>query len=525
MYCNTYDIPNFVSGASLRVYFQNVGGMRTKSKDFLLATSRLDYDVYVIVETWLNEGFFDEEYFDPKLFLTFRKDRDFANTGQKKGGGVLIAVNRSLHSLKFQLHNQDTLLDQLCVCVSSSSGSTFICCSYIPPNSGDCLYNGHVENIVNLCETHTDANFCILGDFNLPDIVWSDFQYNGILTPTNVTRSNENSLIDNTLSCNLIQINNLFNTLSRLLDLIFVDENLIYQLSESTFPVCLSDRHHIPIAIHLHNFDAIPTSPALDNSSFNFRSTDFGDLNNVLFEINWENIFPSNDVSVCYDIFLSNLTETFQSIVPRFGPRLHKLPWYNKTLKRLKNKRNKLNNFFKADSDNILLREQFTTSVRQFNVLDKFLYNRYMGRLENELKENPKAFWNFIRSKRGSTNIPICMSFNGVRSQSLPETVELFADFFKSNFDDATVDLNDSYSRSGLYDGLEFGSLVISGDDVSNAMSSLKPSLKCDSDGLCAFVLKFCSLSLCIPLRHIFNLSLSSGTFIDRWKKFHLSNL
>lgn len=38
--------------------------------------------------------------------------------------------------------------------------------------------------------------------------------------------------------------------------------------------------------------------------------------------------------------------------------------------------------------------------MREFNVLDKFLYNKYILHCENELKENPKSFWNYVRSKR-----------------------------------------------------------------------------------------------------------------------------
>lgn len=113
----------------------------------------------------------------------------------------------------------------------------------------------------------------------------------------------------------------------------------------------------------------------------------------------------------------------------------------------MKNKRNKYHKLYKANTANAVLRDQYTNYVNQFNVLDKFLYNRYIGKLEAELKENPKAFWNFIRSKRGSSNIPTCMCFNGKCSQSLPDTVAFFAEFFKSNFDSEADNPNNSHAH------------------------------------------------------------------------------
>ncbi|XP_036345877.1 probable serine/threonine-protein kinase PLK [Rhagoletis pomonella] len=137
-----------------------------------------------------------------------------------------------------------------------------------------------------------------------------------------------------------------------------------------------------------------------------------------------------------------------------------------------KNKRNKYHKLYKANTANAVLRDQYMNYVNQFNVLDKFLYNRYIGKLEAELKVNPKAFWNFIRSKRGSSNIP---------------AFEFFAEFFKSNFYSEADNPNNSNARSKLSERIDFGSLTSTELDVSTSMSTLKPSLKCDSDGLCAY--------------------------------------
>ncbi|KAH8243543.1 hypothetical protein KR032_008423 [Drosophila birchii] len=77
--------------------------MRTKSEAVYLASSQLKYDVIILVETWLNIDFFDNEFFDPNLYQVFRKDRDAVRTQCSRGGGVLIAVKRSLRCTSVRL--------------------------------------------------------------------------------------------------------------------------------------------------------------------------------------------------------------------------------------------------------------------------------------------------------------------------------------------------------------------------------------------------------------------------------------
>lgn len=54
-------------------------------------------------------------------------------------------------------------------------------------------------------------------------------------------------------------------------------------------------------------------------------------------------------------------------------------------------------------------------------------------------------------------------------------------------------------------------------EDVFNGIANLKPSTNTDADGLSVILFKNCP-SLIEPLRHIFNLSLSAGVFLDDWK-------
>ena len=60
------------------VYYQNVRGLRTKSKKFFLEIENADYDIIALSETWLTTGHHSEEYFSSR-YLVFRCDRDYEN--------------------------------------------------------------------------------------------------------------------------------------------------------------------------------------------------------------------------------------------------------------------------------------------------------------------------------------------------------------------------------------------------------------------------------------------------------------
>lgn len=91
----------------LKMYYQNVRGLKLKTKKFrtnLLANS---YDVVLLCETWLRPDIFSSELFDDR-YIVYRKDRNNPALGKKDGGGCLIAVKNHLYSKRvdsFELDN------------------------------------------------------------------------------------------------------------------------------------------------------------------------------------------------------------------------------------------------------------------------------------------------------------------------------------------------------------------------------------------------------------------------------------
>lgn len=76
-------------------YYQNCRGIMSKLSDIRLNIMSCNYDVIVLVETWLNPGINDMELVDDR-YTVFRRDRDLSQTAKLDGGGVFVAVLKTL---------------------------------------------------------------------------------------------------------------------------------------------------------------------------------------------------------------------------------------------------------------------------------------------------------------------------------------------------------------------------------------------------------------------------------------------
>lgn len=489
--------------------------MRTKAKNVFDISSQHEFDVIVLVESWLNADFYDAEFFDTTLYNVYRKDRNADRTGCSRGGGVLVAVKSHYKSSLCTIDDDGGLLDQLIISISGYSTVLLLCVSYIPPGSADVLFSKHLYNILFMDENMAEnTSLCVMGDFNLKSVHWSKFGNNTFLSPSNVNQYHEIDCVDNLTSLNLIQINHIANKLNRFLDLVFVPHDCKFNVYECLLPISPSNLHHIPLVIEIDSFNFFKYSPSLNSYDFNFNLCDFDVLNSNFACIDWMTIFCSLPTSLCYEEFLKNILDICNDNIPIRKAKPYKLPWYTRGLKKLKNLRNKFHNRFVESGDSDCL-AKFTYYQREFNCLNKFLYKQFLLEKENGIKNTPKLFWTFIKSKKKSSDIPSTVKYNGNISKSCGETVHMFADFFESNFESSSANVTGflcSLSKVNV------GYMVVSEEDVYSAIMLIKNGFKSDADGLCAHLLKKCASTFTFPLTYIFNMSLREGVFIDHWK-------
>ena len=240
--------------APLNIYYQNVRGLRTKANIFLRNVLLNSYDIICITESWLLDGICDSELVDER-YLVWRRDRNYSETGQSLGGGVLIAIKRELVSDCH--HDWCSSAEDLWITLSlrrsrpQTAFKIHICCIYIcGQNQGysmDQQLINFSDKLSDIVTSHPNDCFIVLGDFNLPNVAWCHSDVENALTPTNIAGTSQTIFFDNINFCNLQQYNSITNVNSRLLDLIFSNNNI--EVHECDIPLVEMDSHHPPLCI------------------------------------------------------------------------------------------------------------------------------------------------------------------------------------------------------------------------------------------------------------------------------------
>lgn len=438
-----------------------------------------------------------------------------------RGGGVLIAVNSKFNSKQCKLLNDSDDIEQICVCVSSkglSSKDFYFIASYIRPRSTIDLYSVHIININSLIsELTTDQYPCVLGDFNLGEIDWCFIENEFTLVPFNTYKEIESLVVDSLSSLNLFQINHITNYLGRILDLVFINNDLKYCIETVQCPLLNNSVHHIAFELNFEFYEFALLSPTEDRN-FNFVNADFIALNSFYSAFDWENIFQNGSLKDMYTIFKSILFEGLELFVPISKKKTSlKLPWHNKRLKNLENVKNKAFKRFKLTGQNFD-RFRFLQFRREFDFLNRFLYKQYINSTESNIRKNSKSFWIFINSKRKNvSHFPQCMEYGNEKSNDLQSSTDLFAKFFKSSYNkDIIEDLNSKYSNFNA--DINFVLPHLSVNEVLDGLCELDVSKKAGYDKIPPLLLSKCSSSICFPLTLLYNKSLLSGEFVDEWK-------
>uniref|UniRef100_A0A2H1WP78 SFRICE_018476 n=1 Tax=Spodoptera frugiperda TaxID=7108 RepID=A0A2H1WP78_SPOFR len=149
---------------SLTFYYQNCRGLRTKLHTLFMNILSFSYDVIVLTETWLIPDISDSEYIDDR-YLVFRSDRDRSATEKRDGGGVLIAILRSLRPTNFFTHLARTDFEHVLVQLPASHPTKrhIISAAYIPPRSPGDLYSSHFDMLQDIfSDVSTDTFYVIV---------------------------------------------------------------------------------------------------------------------------------------------------------------------------------------------------------------------------------------------------------------------------------------------------------------------------------------------------------------------------
>lgn len=497
--------------AEISIFAQNVNGLRTKSAMCFRNSSTYDHKFYALTETNLNGSLVSSEFFN-NHFDVCRKDR--CETGsQQERGGVLIASLFSFASNEIQIPNTR---DIECICIQILINSTldlFIVNSYIKPGASSEIYEKHRQAFRYVASIMRQSDVIVItGDFNIPGATW-DFEStdSNILLPSNVQPVFAADFIEIVLTCGVYQVNRVLNENGRLLDLIFTNEIVNFDVNRAK-PLVNCEGHHPPLLL---TFEWHLEVNEQTRKISNFKKGDYVGLNRFLHAMNIEQLLLGNSVDGMVDVLCDILTDAIDKFIPKITiKRNRNCPWGTKELQRLKNLRNKEWKRFKLTGDVL----PFETAFAAFDSLNTKLYDDFVRSMSENVQSNSKQFWQFVNSRRHTINNPKFLRYGNVSTCETKRQADLFADFFATTFKAASGinGVNDSLlddNTPSIAEALHIDNLSL---DEFFIFQELEAKKGAGPDGVHPLILRNCSALLYKPLWIIFNESLSLGRFPNR---------
>ena len=384
------------------------------------------------------------------------------------------------------------------------------------------VFQKHVDAIEFICSLTEPTDVVLVGgDFNLEKLSWILDEANPLLVVPNVVSGVESCLCDGLSGLGLNQINYLRNMNGRLLDLIYCSLSSDINIMQSENPLVKEDLpHHIALEIHLELPEKCPDATVDDAEyCYDFSKANFDQLNAYINEYDFESHFSRlQDLNDMVMYFYYVLFIGFEWFVPKKKISSSKHPpWYNRTLIRLLNKKNKAFRRYVSSSRCGRLYNSYKFFRKKFANYQSFLYNEYLNKIQNNLRIDPKSFYKFAKFKSNSPVIPSLMEFNNVTASNISDICDLFADYFESVYCQPSSDdpVPANLVTSNVVD---IGSVEISCEMVLNYLLKINTRKCCGPDLVPPLFLKNCASSLAVPLTSLFNKSLSSGVFPNCWK-------
>lgn len=484
---------------NLSVLFFNSNSIKGKLNEIKALNEVYKPDIVSICETKIDNTFDDNELFGQGYTVT-RKDRTF------HGGGVLVATNNNtlagcvvtsvvgtgesiITSIKLSQHVKFNLI-------------TF----YRPPQYSD------LEELSSILEFDSQVPSIVIGDINLPDIVWKD-GFGTVKLESNKFGFHKRAL-DIITSNNFKQLvseptHKKFNTL----DLILINTILLDDLyvDHRVLPP-ISDHNAIILDIACDTF--LPSKPSKPLPKYNYKRADFSKISVIYDEL--LNELPHIDCKNQWDRFTETVSLA-KTHIPVLLTNPKNKAWITRDIIRLIRKRDRVFQRCKEypTTENILLEKQLAKEVktRVRKAKSDFLKLHITGQLS---VGNTKPLYKFISNNRGHSNT-IC-SLDGVDQNDIPNTL---AQYFSSVFVTEEVDERDLPSISC---NIAFPMANISVDiqgliKLVDAMDRRKSS---GPDKISAYFLQsMCknvsSFSKC--LRIIIDSSINSGFVPFEWRR------
>ena len=526
-------IKNPGPGSNLSVCFHNVQGLipfgdlgkkhpkldNTKCLQLTTFLHKTKTDIILLNETWLKGSIRDSELLPTDHFKLFRRDRsvqshppDPLNPKKFKanGGGVAIAVRTDLDIKSKQL-KLGCVAEILAVEFTTASGQKLIICTcYRVGTLGPDNHDRIVGAIRSLTRTKKLTKIVLVGDFNLPGVDWSS-----LASPVPIEQKFVDSFVDLGLEQCVDQPTHVGgNTLDILLS---NSASNVLNLRVAELDSVVEGSPHNPLFFDISM--RVPKRKQVKRECFKFSKAYWDGLNYDFCHTNWNALFSSGDPDTCSGILDARIRELQDKHIPKTTIKcdFNQGRWFDAECHQAYKKKERLRRKFRRTGD---LTDGIKASAakKDFKKLHDCKQEEFLlGDDDGDTALIKKKFWNYNKSKTGSSRIPEFVTLED-ESRSCPQDqAKLFNQFFCDQFSDrSSYDIPVDFSADSTFD-IDFDHRKI-----RKLLMNINPSRAHGPDGVHGRVLKNCAVGLAYPLSLLFSMSYNTGKLPDKWKQAHV---
>ena len=296
----------------------------------ILAHTKQTHLVFVS-ETWFNNN----SATVLQGYNTFNHDRT------DRGGGVAIFSKSDLNASEATGFTT-TISEQVWVQLTLANEKLLLGCIYRPPNASHQITNDIIKNIKLASRLIKKKNYdglILTGDFNLPNIQWS----NSMAFTANTPDEQTNKFLD-LLSSEALTQNFHFPTFikacgdpTNTLDYIISEsQNRIKKISSSP-PLGMALQGHLIIDWKLA-LNSIHQNEKFHSIKLNYKKGDYTNLSKFISSHDWPTLLENKPIEESYECFLSIYKSAIDSFIPKSNPNTNKKfrqPWMNPDLLQL----------------------------------------------------------------------------------------------------------------------------------------------------------------------------------------------
>jgi Reverse transcriptase (RNA-dependent DNA polymerase)/Endonuclease-reverse transcriptase len=497
----------------------NAQSVFKKSDILKININNFQVDWLVVTETWLHPDIDNREFLPPE-FNVIRKDRQ-----HKKGGGILIAINKAFDCQQIEVNdNKHSEIVWCKINQKNKRKSVHLCGVYRPPDSTNEWLETLQANLENIFRSEKHPHVILTGDFNFPNIDW----VKGLGICSAHQNSQENNFINILNEYGLEQLVEFPTRFSdktkkgNILDLMFTNNTSIVQ--NASVEAGISDHELVVASVHLKGKEKANYT----HWSYCYNKTDFVAFNKDLEEMyeHFVDQFSTSDVDKNWNHFTKIMEELTLKHVPKKETKVQvQNPWMNVKLRREIRKKERLfKNYKRARSDTSLLTYKLHCKKLRVEIKEA-KYNFFNNILGKQIKENPKKFWNFVnRNSKSRGNIESMRNSKGIVTDNKQFVAEILNKSFHSVFtnDDSAGPVNPPCSSQTRTD-TRMSEIDITFEGILKQIQNLDPNKSCGPDGVHGAILKNTANQSARYLLHIFRQSLDLGRLPLDWKTAFVS--